>query len=391
MKKIFLSFVIIINNSLIFYAQQALRTLIWDGIFREYLEYIPQSYHSENPAPVVFCLHGLGDNMNNFSNIGFENIANNKGWIVITPQALEAAVPLFGNIGTAWNSGAGGTFPLIGYTILNESVDDSGFLMAILDSLENHYNIQTDSIFFMGFSMGGFMSHRMAIEHGYRITAIAAVNGTIGTAVMQEAPQFPVNVLHIHGTNDQTIRYEDAGFGIGTEFYPVGMGVHQTINFWLNYNNCNLDPIITYFPDSQNDGKTFERYLYEYGTNGVKTSLIKVIGGEHNWYYFPQNDIDYTLEIYKFFTNTMDFPTQINISTENNIKANIYPNPATNKIYSNLTDCEIKVYDITGNLRKTLNLIADQYIDISDLIAGIYIVKIKTEINECFFKLVVKN
>jgi poly(3-hydroxybutyrate) depolymerase len=40
--------------------------------------------------------------------------------------------------------------------------------MAILDSLENNMNINTDSVFFMGFSMGGFMSNRMAIEHGDR-------------------------------------------------------------------------------------------------------------------------------------------------------------------------------------------------------------------------------
>ncbi len=155
--------IIVISLPVFSFNQQTLRSFEWDGVTRQYLEYVPQIYNPEHPAPVIFCLHGLGDNMNNFTGVGFQQLSESTGWIVITPQALMASVPILGQIGTAWNSGAGGEFPLIGYTILNENVDDSGFLMAILDSLENHFNIDTDSVFFMGFSMGGFMSHKMSI------------------------------------------------------------------------------------------------------------------------------------------------------------------------------------------------------------------------------------
>jgi polyhydroxybutyrate depolymerase len=361
------------------FSQQETRTLTWDGTAREYIEYVPSIYNAESPAPVVFCLHGLGDNMTNFSGLGFHQVANQKGWIVITPQALVASIPILGAIGTAWNSGAGGEFPFIGYTILNQGVDDAGFLIAILDSLENHYNINTDSVFFMGFSMGGFMSNRMAIEHGDRINAVASVSGTIGNDV-ELNPTHNLNTLHFHGTADSQVRYEDAGYTIqGFDPVPVGMGAEQTVDFWRDFNNCDNDAIVTLFPDTKPDGKTFERYLYLNGDNDSYTAFIKVIGGDHEWYYFPNNDIDYTSEIYKFFTNTMDFPSSIcNKHVKEN--ASIYPNPAKNfiRISSEISEnSTIKIFDISG--KEILSQIANSYqteINISGFAEGIYIVKV---------------
>ncbi|MDD4150903.1 MAG: hypothetical protein PHE33_12835, partial [Bacteroidales bacterium] len=105
-------------------AQQTTRTLTWDELEREYREYVPTSYTGESPAPVVFCLHGLGDNMENFNGAGFNYVADQRGWIVITPQALMATVTGAGEIGTAWNSGAGAenVFGIMDI-ILNDTVD----------------------------------------------------------------------------------------------------------------------------------------------------------------------------------------------------------------------------------------------------------------------------
>ena len=74
--------------------------------------------------------------------------------MIVIPQAINE-----GN-GTMWNA-----------ALMPSDIDDSGFLMALLDSLAVQYPVNQDSIFFTGFSMGGFMSHRMAIEHGDRINA----------------------------------------------------------------------------------------------------------------------------------------------------------------------------------------------------------------------------
>jgi polyhydroxybutyrate depolymerase len=376
MKKLFTLIAILCLTASVFAQTQTPRTLTWDATEREYLEYVPSIYSAETPAPVIFCLHGLGDNMSNFSGLGFSQIAEQTGWIVITPQALVASFPVIGEIGTAWNSGAGAMGTPLGNLILNEDVDDTGFLMAILDSLENNFNINTDSVFFMGFSMGGFMSNRLACEEGDRITAVASVSGTLGVGFTPN-PQFPVKSLHFHGTADTQVGYTDAEFDTGMGIYSVGMGAEELVEFWRNYNACDVEPLMTYFPDTEADGKTFERYFYQNGTDGVFTAFIKVIGGDHEWYYTPQNDIDYTTEIYKFFTNTMDFPS--NVENQAAILSDIYPNPASNFINIGIDNANVSIFDITGKLVLNNTSSNNQTIDISSLSEGMYIVKLNND------------
>ena len=158
---------------------QTTKTITWGDNERQYIEYVPANV--SNPAPVLFVLHGLGDDMSNmFNSTGFKAIADAHGWIVVIPQALEAIVeiPMMGStsIGTAWNSGVSGNIPIVGNIVVNENVDDAGFLLAILDDLIATYNVDQNNVFSTGFSMGGFMSNRMAIEHADRFKAIASVS-----------------------------------------------------------------------------------------------------------------------------------------------------------------------------------------------------------------------
>jgi polyhydroxybutyrate depolymerase len=372
-------------STFIFGQTQTTRELVWDSQTRQYIEYIPTAYNSENPTPVMFCLHGLGDDMQNFHNsLELNQWGETANWIIITPQALDAQIPIMGSLGNAWNSGAGAEgIPILGTVILNDNVDDAGFLMAILDSLENNLNINTDSVFFMGFSLGGFMSNRMAIEHGDRITAIASVSGTIGMAVKDQIPVAKVNTLHFHGTNDETIAYEDAGFPIGGTNYSTGLGAEQTVDYWKTHNQCGNEATHTFFPDEKEDGLTFERFLYKNESENIQTALIKANNGIHDWYYTPVNDIHYSIEIYKFFTNTMDFPTDIKNTTIESL--NIYPNPASKEIwieYLILKDkpvTKIEVFNIEGKLILTQPIRSGfgiEQIDVSNLSEGNYIIKL---------------
>ncbi len=364
-------------STFVFGQVQTTRDLTWDSQARQYIEYIPTAYNSENPMPVMFCLHGLGDDMQNFHNsLELNQWGETANWIIITPQALDAQIPLMGSLGNAWNSGAGAEgIPILGTVILNDNVDDAGFLMAILDSLENNLNINTDSVFFMGFSLGGFMSNRMAIEHGDRITAIASVSGTIGMAVKDQIPVAKVNTLHFHGTNDETIAYEDAGFPIGGTNYSTGLGAEQTVDYWKTHNQCGNEATHTFFPDEKEDGLTFERFLYKNESENIQTALIKANNGIHDWYYTPVNDIHYSIEIYKFFTNTMDFPTDIKNTTIESL--NIYPNPASDILFVSQDVDEIAIFDVTGKL--VLKEFNNNSINISALNSGLYIVKTISE------------
>ncbi|MCK9338803.1 MAG: T9SS type A sorting domain-containing protein [Bacteroidales bacterium] len=374
MKRIFSFFLVIFFVSSVFAQTQTPKNLMWGDSLRQYLEYVPASYNSNTPAPVLFCLHGLGGDMTSTANnTGFRNIADQHGWIIITPQALTASVPLVGSVGTAWAAGVSATLPILGNVELNENVDDVGFLMAILDDLIANYNIDAQNVFATGFSMGGFMSNRLGIEKGDRIRAIASVSGTVGNVISSQTPVAHISAMHIHGTADSTITYANADFAMSGMSYCVGLGAEATVNFWKDFNHCDATPIVTNYENSVSDGLTFEKYQYENGDNNTKTAFIKVIGGEHTWYYTPANDIDYATEIYNFFASCMT--TGIHESNADTFA--VYPNPAQDNV--NITGeniAQIQLINAIGQVVMTIQQPTCQnVVSVSNCPEGIYLIR----------------
>ena len=378
MKKIFtLLSTLLIMVSLVS-AQLNTRNLTWDGTERVYLEYVSSIYDSQEPTQVIFCLHGLGDDMTNFYNIGFNEIVDTANGIVIVPQALDAEVPMLGSVGYCWNAGVGAVVPMLGEIILNQDVDDTGFLTAILDSLENNYNIDTERVYFVGFSLGGFMCNRMASDISDRITAIASVSGTYGLYYTPE-PFQNIDVIHIHGTADETIGYDEGMMVIeGYGEIDAGMGAQELVDFWVNYNNCSEVPVYYQYPDTEADGFTFERYIYMNGDNESTVAHIKVNEGTHTWYYTPANDVDYRNEIWRFFKNQFLFSTE-NESIVANQEVNVYPNPANDFVYFTCAETisKIEVYNLIGSKVISKKINTNQVrLNLSELNAGLYIVRI---------------
>ena len=300
---------------------QTLKTISWEDTTRQYLEYVPETYDASTPTPVVFIFHGLGGNMYEvLYNADFNRIAAEQGWITVTPQALPDTFSMIDTTITmnAWHSGVSAV--VAGDTIVaSAGRDDTGLMMAILDSLIAHYNIDQSNVFCTGVSMGGFMSHRMAIEHGDRIKAIAPVCGTIGNEITSYSPVGHVSVMHLHGTADSIVTYDNGDFQYVVNV-NVGLGVDSTIAFWRRYNQCADTAIHTIFPDICDDGRLFEKFYYGDGTFGTKTVLIKVNGGEHEWCHGPYRDVDFTDEIYSFFASCLgNVPTVV--ATATNIAA----------------------------------------------------------------------
>lgn len=334
--------------------QHVSKTMQYGGLSRQYLEYVPTIYTGANPVPLVICLHGLGDTMDNFKNIGLDDVADTANFIVLTPQAISSF------LGTAWNSGAS-----MNGMQLNQNVDDAGFIIALIDSTSAIYNIDPKRVYLTGFSMGAFMCHRMACEHGERIAAIASVAGTIGSAI-QCNPSRPVPVIHFHGTADQTISYTANAYGLS---------VDTLLKFWIHANNCNPDSIYTLMPDVASDGFTVEHFEYQGGNAGSEVEHYRVIGADHQWIYTPTNDVDYTTLIWEFLSKYS--LVQLNTSEFNNEAVELFPNPANNSVTVLLPDVNYKIRIISSDGRLVKQFNSDQKnveINISNLPTGIYFV-----------------
>ena len=356
---------------------QTLKTITIGGQERQYLEYVPSTYAEGTPAPVVFMLHGLGDDATNFFNATHvEEIAEQKGWIIVCPQALDfnLQTPIGGyDFGTSWNAGITVTVQLELYGMpfsfdvtVNPDADDTNFLMSTLETLETEYTIETDSVFFAGFSLGACMSHRMAIEHGERINAIAAVSGVVGNDMQSLTPTANINVLEIFGTNDEMISYDGAEISLQSYGnHNIGLPAEATVEYWRAFNQCDPNPVIEEYPDIQNDGLTFVMHNYQNGTDDSRVSFIKVNNGMHRWYTGGSYDINYTEEIAKFFTGTIDVTDVAETTSES---LNVYPNPANDFIQ---VEGNVSLYDLCGKfVMKGFGRI-----DVSSLPEGMYFVK----------------
>ena len=249
-----------------------------NGIYRNFITYVPSVYKSSQPTPLIFNLHGRSATALGQMWYGdFRNIADTANVIIVHPQGL------LDNTGvTHWNLG-------------QSNVDDIGFLNSLYSYIVSIYNINLDKVYSTGMSNGGYMSYYLACNMSDKIAAIASVTGSMGSFMQLNCnPTHPTPVMEIHGTADIIVPFNN---------------ILKGIEYWRNYNNCNLISDTTFIKDiNLTDLSTVKHIVYNDGDNGVTTELFKIINGGHTW---PGNnrskrltnyDINASLEIWKFFS-----------------------------------------------------------------------------------------
>ncbi len=347
------------------------------GNNRQYRVYKSPNYTASNPASMVITLHGLGDNMTNFSGIGMNLVADTANIIVVVPQAMTDQFA-----GTAWNSGAG-----MGSYFPNSSINDVAFISDLIDTIKANYAINDNRVYACGFSMGGFMTNRLAVQLSSKITAFASVSGTFGFGLPTYNPHNQIAIAHFHGTADGTVPYAGNGSGIG---------VDSLINFWVTNNNCTTTPAYTALPDTQNDGYTVEHYVYSGGGNASEVEFFKVTGADHVWL-TAANDISYTPEIWKFFYKHQQLnPETASMNELLSNEIQIYPNPSDDWFYIAVSgeaglSQQLSLVDLTGKI--IAQLPADNVAFSAKMLgmnAGVYLLKIQTENGELVKKVTVE-
>lgn len=321
---------LILMVSIVCSAQQTIYdTISHDGLERSFILYVPPSYDPGTPAPLVINFHGYTSNSWEQMVYGdFRPIADTAGFLLVHPMGTlnQLGEPY-------WNSNWGG------------DVDDIGFTEALIDSLASYYNVNNDRVFSTGMSNGGFMSYTLACELSHRIAAIASVTGSMNNNQGNSCPcEHPMPIMEIHGTADGTVPYNGIPF--------VFESIPNTIAHWVEFNECNADPVITMIPDiDPNDGCTAEHYHYKNGLNGVEVEHYKIIDGGHTWPGAPiaigvtNYDIDASTEIWKFFSQYDIYGklnyTSISDSKPNLIKISCYPNPVADFLNINISELNI--------------------------------------------------
>lgn len=232
---------------------------------------IPSSYNGVDPLPLVLSLHGYTS-----SGAGQEayfqlvSLAEQRGFFYVAP---DGTVDAFGN--RFWNATDACC------NLFGSSVDDSSYLLALVDAIRDQVAVDPWRIHSTGHSNGGFMSYRLACDHADVFAAVGSLAGATYDDPADCTPITPVHVLQVHGTSDGVIDY--AGGAISGSSYP---GAIETVESWAGYSGCSTVPDLS-LPNRDvdaampGDESTVRRYADSCAVSG-SAELWTIPGGAHS-------------------------------------------------------------------------------------------------------------
>lgn len=256
-----------------------------DGINREYVLHVPNSYNGNSSVPLVFNFHGGSGSATNQRYLSdMDQVADTAGFIVAYPQG---SVLLDGS--SYWNS-------MIATEGSKGTADDIGFISFLIDEISLNYNIDLEKVYACGYSNGGDLSISLACYLSDKISAAAPVSGLMSLesdSLCQ--PQENTGVFLINGTADNSRPYN----GIN-DYY---LSIESALLFWSNHHGSD-STIIENFMDSNNNNIDHYKYLNLNGQSYLEH--YKIINGGHDWFDLSVNDKNIDQVIWQFFSNLSD-------------------------------------------------------------------------------------
>lgn len=232
--------------------------MVLSGQRREYLLYVPSSYDSSRPTPLVISLHGGGawpGHQRDTS--GWNRLAESQGFIVVYPAGSGAP--------RAWSVDHG-----------TGLLDDVGFISELIDTLEADYNIDPARIYANGLSNGGGMAFVLSCTLSDRIAAVGMVAAAYSLPWNWCTDPRPVPMIAFHGTSDALTPYH----GGRSPVFPdplVLPGIPTWTSNWARRNRCGPNPVESVV------AADVTRLEYTNCADGAAVVLYTVQGGGHTW------------------------------------------------------------------------------------------------------------
>lgn len=167
------------------------------GKDRTCLIYVPASLPPQ--AALVIVLHGSGMDgarMRVCTGYEFDRLADQHGFVVLYPDGYRRN----------WNDCRKyATFPA-----KRENIDDMGFIRTLIARASIEQAIDEQQVYAFGYSNGGHMAFRLAIEAPDQIAAVGAVAASLPTPDASSCPQQgrTSRVMLINGTADPINPYQ---------------------------------------------------------------------------------------------------------------------------------------------------------------------------------------
>ncbi|MBN2378959.1 T9SS type A sorting domain-containing protein [candidate division WOR-3 bacterium] len=334
-----------------------------DGRIRSYILHVPPSYTGDDSIPLVINLHGGGGSASQQASFSLMNPkADAEGFLVCYPEGTFLPLGF-----TGWNAGE----------IYKSTVDDVGFIDALIDTVRAGYNVDTLRIHAAGFSNGASMCYRLACELGSRIAAIGPVAGPLYFDDWNDCePERLMPTIHFHSRHDPNGSYSV---------------MDSMMDFWSSRMGCDIGPD-TFYNDSgalkqhwmRADDSceiifwTVERY--QHGWPGSPLGTKEVITNDEMWSFFVAHPLP-VQEEEPGITEQYRLPQDFSFTAKTNFSADRI------SVILSLDfnqEVSLKLYDASGRLKTRISereLTAGLHqidIDIRKLPSGVYFLKVIT-------------
>lgn len=259
--------------------------LVSSGIEREYVLYVPKSYHRAKPAPLVITLHGAGVSPRQQMEMSeWNEVADREGFLVVYPSGTTGGGP------RVWRMRGA------------DETRDVRFISDLIDEIQKSYSIDPRRIYANGLSNGGGMSFILSCRLPGRIAAVGLVGAAQLAPWSSCADEHAVPMIDFHGTADPMAPYDGGTSWVVPSPLP---SVPRWAANWARRNHCASPPI-----DTPVNGEVMRRE-YTHCTDDASVVLYTIRGGGHTWpggQPLPEwfagrtsTSIDATREMWSFF------------------------------------------------------------------------------------------
>jgi len=239
------------------------------GLERSFSFYVPS--HLSANAPLVVALHGAdsdGQQLRAFTGYEFDVLADQYGFMVAYPDSFAGS---WNDCRVAPNNSA-----------RRQGIDDVGFVKKLIEHLQARYRT-SGSVYVLGYSTGGLMVYRLAVEAPETFTAAAAISASLPTDADSDCVPSgrAVSIAMLNGTADQINPFDGGNVrSLWTTSLGSVQSAEQSARYFAELAGNASQPRVERLPDRDSHPSTWvERRIWSGGRANIE--LLAIHGGGH--------------------------------------------------------------------------------------------------------------
>jgi polyhydroxybutyrate depolymerase len=245
-------------------------TVAVKGAQRTFVLYVPRNLKPN--APLLFVFHGSGGDgasMRDVTAFEFDMLADRDGFLIAYPDGFQ----------TTWNDCRKGS----PQPARRMNIDEESFVDAIIAKEGAEHGIDKKRVFSAGWSNGGQLGYRFAMERANVFAGVAAISATVplpaNLACTPSGAAMPMMI--INGTSDPINPFAGGNVMLGgTSLGPV-YSSQDGAQYWAKLNGITAGPETKRLPHKNASDPTYVDMMTWSAAGKPLVVMYAVHGGGH--------------------------------------------------------------------------------------------------------------